>query len=112
MIERLEQQVRLTSNQWKLICTANVADLLDFFDGGSGPQRIVATPGRGDEPAVWLLGSSGYSAQLAGMLGLPFSFAHHFSAAKCFKPCAAKSVALAEPGQQSAPFRRVKMISH
>src|SRR6266700_2282309 len=32
MIERLEQQERLTSNQWKLICTANVADLLDFFD--------------------------------------------------------------------------------
>ena len=32
MIERLEQQKRLTSNQWKLICTANVADLLDFFD--------------------------------------------------------------------------------
>ena len=30
-------------------------------------------------PAIWLLGSSGYSAQLAGMLGLPFSFAHHFS---------------------------------
>ena len=32
MIERLEQQQKLTSNQWKLICTANVADLLDFFD--------------------------------------------------------------------------------
>src|SRR5216684_7903465 len=32
MIERLEQQTRLTSNQWKLICTANIADLLDFFD--------------------------------------------------------------------------------
>src|SRR5216684_3213273 len=32
MIERLEQQKRLTSNQWKLICTANLADLLDFFD--------------------------------------------------------------------------------
>jgi luciferase family oxidoreductase group 1 len=30
---------------------------------------------------VWLLGSSGYSAQLAGLLGLPFAFAHHFSAA-------------------------------
>ena len=36
-------------------------------------------PGKGDEPAIWLLGSSGYSAQLAGMLGLPFAFAHHFS---------------------------------
>src|SRR5256884_6395055 len=32
MIERLEQQKRLTGNQWKLICTANIADLLDFFD--------------------------------------------------------------------------------
>jgi len=32
-------------------------------------------------PQVWLLGSSGFSAQLAGMLGLPFSFAHHFSSA-------------------------------
>src|SRR5690606_7210120 len=31
-------------------------------------------------PQIWLLGSSGYSAQLAGMLGLLFSFAHHFSA--------------------------------
>ncbi len=28
---------------------------------------------------MWLLGSSTFSAQLAGMLGLPFSFAHHFS---------------------------------
>jgi len=28
-----------------------------------------------------LLGSSGYSAQVAGLLGLPFAFAHHFSAA-------------------------------
>src|SRR5436305_13073047 len=32
MIELLERQKRLTSNQWKLICTANLADLLDFFD--------------------------------------------------------------------------------
>jgi putative MFS transporter len=32
MIQLLEQQKKLTSNQWKLICTANIADLLDFFD--------------------------------------------------------------------------------
>jgi luciferase family oxidoreductase group 1 len=30
---------------------------------------------------VWLLGSSTFSAQLAGMLGLPFSFAYHFAPA-------------------------------
>jgi luciferase family oxidoreductase group 1 len=56
-------------------------DLIGLFTGGDAPARITATPGLGDMPAIWLLGSSGYSAQLAGMLGLPFSFAHHFSAA-------------------------------
>jgi luciferase family oxidoreductase group 1 len=55
-------------------------DLIGYFAGDPG-QRILAMPGRGDEPAIWLLGSSGFSAQLAGLLGLPFSFAHHFSAA-------------------------------
>ena len=30
---------------------------------------------------MWLLGSSGYSAQVAGLPGLPFAFAHHFSPA-------------------------------
>ena len=47
------------------------------FPAPEGP--ITATPGRGQSPQVWLLGSSGFSAQLAGLLGLPFSFAHHFS---------------------------------
>ncbi|MFF5260389.1 LLM class flavin-dependent oxidoreductase [Actinomadura viridis] len=39
----------------------------------------TVTPAAGNEPPVWLLGSSGYSARLAGLLGLPFAFAHHFS---------------------------------
>ncbi|MTD13493.1 MsnO8 family LLM class oxidoreductase [Nakamurella sp. YIM 132087] len=30
---------------------------------------------------VWLLGSSDWSARLAGKLGLPFAFAHHFAGA-------------------------------
>nr|WP_205863297.1 LLM class flavin-dependent oxidoreductase [Planosporangium thailandense] len=54
--------------------------LIGYFAGDES-LRITATPGRGDMPAIWLLGSSGFSAQLAGLLGLPFSFAHHFSAA-------------------------------
>jgi luciferase family oxidoreductase group 1 len=29
-------------------------------------------------PPIWLLGSSGYSAELAGSVGLGFAFAHHF----------------------------------
>src|SRR5258708_24998479 len=32
MLERLEQQQKLTTNQWKIVATANLGDLLDFFD--------------------------------------------------------------------------------
>ena len=41
-------------------------------------DHFRATPEATSSPAVFLLGSSGYSAQLAGYLGLPFAFAHHF----------------------------------
>jgi putative MFS transporter len=32
MLERLERQEKLTVNQWKIIATAGVGDMLDFFD--------------------------------------------------------------------------------
>jgi luciferase family oxidoreductase group 1 len=60
-----------------------LGELMDYFaadpSGGIG-DGVHAVPAAGNQPPVWLLGSSGYSAQLAGMLGLPFAFAHHFSA--------------------------------
>ncbi len=59
-----------------------LAELIGFFRGefpdGHPYNHITAVPGVGDMPEIWLLGSSGYSAQLAGMLGMRFSFAHHF----------------------------------
>jgi luciferase family oxidoreductase group 1 len=58
-------------------------ELIGFFEGRFGeenPHRgITAVPGKGPKPQIWLLGSSDYSAQLAAEMGLPFSFAHHFS---------------------------------
>src|SRR5262245_25493047 len=61
----------------------HLTELLAFFEG---PVRanlpggaITATPGAGARPEVWLLGSSDYSAQAAGLLGLPYAFAAHFS---------------------------------
>jgi luciferase family oxidoreductase group 1 len=54
-----------------------LTELVSYFHG-DGP--VLAVPAVGHQPAVWLLGSSGYSAQVAGLLGLPFAFAHHFSA--------------------------------
>ena len=64
---------------------AQLAELQGYFagqataDGSLG--QIRAIPAEGNEPAMWLLGSTGFSAQLAGQLGLPFAFAYHFSAA-------------------------------
>jgi luciferase family oxidoreductase group 1 len=40
---------------------------------------VRAIPGQGSNVPITLLGSSGFSAQLAGMLGLPFAFAAHFA---------------------------------
>ncbi|WP_223694384.1 LLM class flavin-dependent oxidoreductase [Leifsonia poae] len=58
-------------------------DLIGFFHGGMSDANplhtITAVPGLGDAPQLWLLGSSGYSAQVAAALGLPFAFAHHFA---------------------------------
>jgi len=43
-------------------------------------QAVRAIPGAGlDNIPIWLLGSSDFSARLAAELGLPFSFAGHFS---------------------------------
>ncbi|MGD3110368.1 LLM class flavin-dependent oxidoreductase [Streptomyces sp. YGL11-2] len=64
----------------------------DSFPDGHPYARIHAVPGpvqatspggvqSPHRPPLWLLGSSGFSARLAGTLGLPFAFAHHFSAA-------------------------------
>jgi len=41
-------------------------------------DQFRATPAASSSPSVIPLGSSGFSAQLAGILGLPFGFAHHF----------------------------------
>lgn len=41
-------------------------------------EHFSATPAAMSSPQILLLGSSGFSAQLAARLGLPFVFAHHF----------------------------------
>lgn len=46
---------------------------------GEDVSRLVPTPVATSQPLIVLLGSSGFSAQLAGALGLPFAFAHHFA---------------------------------
>ncbi len=56
-----------------------VEELRFFFDEPVEHQKVQAVPGGGLNVPIWLLGSSGFSAKLAGELGLPFAFAAHFS---------------------------------
>lgn len=57
--------------------------LLDELRGYLGPEKpgqpVKAIPGQGSNVPITLLGSSGFSSRLAGMLGLPFAFAAHFA---------------------------------
>jgi luciferase family oxidoreductase group 1 len=57
--------------------------LLEELRAYLGPEKpgqaVKAIPGQGSNVPITLLGSSGFSAQLAGRLGLPFAFAAHFA---------------------------------
>lgn len=57
-----------------------LSELRGYFQPtSSSTMRVRAIPGEGLNVPIWLLGSSGFSAQLSGQLGLPFSFASHFA---------------------------------
>jgi luciferase family oxidoreductase group 1 len=57
---------------------------LMLFEGGGFPdghpfRKVRAMPADVPLPPIHLLGSSGYSADLAAMIGAGFAFAHHFA---------------------------------
>ncbi|MGE4335483.1 MAG: LLM class flavin-dependent oxidoreductase [Pigmentiphaga sp.] len=54
-------------------------ELMGYFADQRPGQTVRAIPGTGLQVPIWLLGSSDFSARLAAHLGLPFSFAGHFS---------------------------------
>ncbi len=58
---------------------ALLEELRGFFAPARSGQAVRAIPGAGLDIPIWLLGSSDFSARLAAELGLPFSFAGHFS---------------------------------
>lgn len=49
------------------------------FPEGHPFNRVTVMPSGVPLPPIWLLGSSDYSAQLAGEIGVGYSFASHFS---------------------------------
>lgn len=57
----------------------DVLELQGYLTGPSRIPGIEATPGKGTNVPLYILGSSLFGAKLAAMLGLPYAFASHFA---------------------------------
>lgn len=62
----------------------DIEALQQFFSSSNRNSAVRAIPGEGLDIPIYLLGSSTFSAQLAGMLGLGYAFASHFAPAYLF----------------------------
>lgn len=60
---------------------ANVVELRGYLGPQDPAAKVRAVPGQGLNVPIWILGSSTFGAQLAGMLGMPYAFASHFAPA-------------------------------
>jgi luciferase family oxidoreductase group 1 len=54
-------------------------ELFAYLGAPVAGQKVYAIPGQNTKVPITLLGSSDFSAQLAGHMGLPFAFAAHFA---------------------------------
>ena len=79
----------------------DVLELQALFAPAGPGQVVQAVPGSGLDVPLWILGSSLFGAQLAGMLGLPYAFASHF-APEALLPAIQAYRTRFEPSEQQA----------
>lgn len=80
------------------------------FPAGHAFHRVRVVPEGVPLPPVWLLGSSGASARLAGQLGMGYAFASHFSPAPAGPPVQAYRDAF-EPSDAFAKPHAIVAVS-
>lgn len=76
----------------------DVLELQGFLGDQTRVPGVEATPGKGTHVPLYVLGSSLFGAELAGLAGLPYAFASHFAPQalvdavatyrRCFRPSA------------------------
>src|SRR5712691_4796368 len=74
-LRALRRDLRQTGDEFPAL----LQELRTYLGPEKPGQAVKAIPGQGSNVPITLLGSSGFSAQLAGTLGLPFAFAAHFA---------------------------------
>ncbi|MFM5908676.1 MAG: MsnO8 family LLM class oxidoreductase, partial [Novosphingobium sp.] len=75
---RVAQMLRRDLRQAAEQFPQDVLELRALF-AGDPDLPVIASPGRGAEVEMWMLGSSLFGASLAAALGLPYAFASHFA---------------------------------
>ena len=82
----------------------DVLELQAFLRGESKVQGVDAYPGKGSDVPLYILGSSLFGAQLAGMLGLPYAFASHFAPDALMEAIANYKAEFKPSAQLSEPY--------
>jgi len=82
----------------------DVLELQTLFQPVREGQAVQAVPGAGLNVPLWILGSSLFGAQLAGMLGLPYAFASHFAPAALMPALATYRSEFKPSGQLDRPY--------
>lgn len=82
----------------------DVVELQGFLADESRVPGVEATPGKGTRVPLYILGSSLFGAELAGLLGLPFGFASHFAPAALVEAVALYRRTFRPSTQLGAPY--------
>ena len=82
----------------------DVLELQGYLTGHTRVAGVNATPGKGTDVPLYILGSSLYGAQLAAALGLPYAFASHFAPAALHEAVAAYRSGFRPSEQSQAPY--------
>jgi luciferase family oxidoreductase group 1 len=82
----------------------DVLELQAYLQGHTRVPGVDAVPGKGTNVPLYILGSSLFGAQLAAMLGLPYSFASHFAPAALHQAIAIYREQFKPSEQLDAPY--------
>ena len=82
----------------------DVVELAGYLNDETQIDGINAYPGRGTRVPIYILGSSLFGAQLAARLGLPYSFASHFSPGALTQAVAAYRAEYQPSDQHPEPY--------
>jgi luciferase family oxidoreductase group 1 len=82
----------------------DVQELQGYLAGSSVIPGVDATPGKGSNVPIYILGSSLFGARLAAILGLPYAFASHFSPQALRQAVATYRHEFQPSAQQAEPY--------